>query len=369
LNIAILGTKGIPNNYGGFEQFAEYLSTGLVNRGHNVTVYSPHYHPFSLQQFDGVTIKKIYSPEKGIGAAANFLYDYLCLKDALFQKFDIIYEAGYHSVALAYKLLQIKSLTSPIVITNMDGLEWKRSKWNFLTKLLIKRLEKIAVHHSHYLISDNIGIQQYYKETFNQDSFFLPYGATLVETFEEDHIKKFDLKPASYFLAIARLEPENNLELILDGYLLSRQEHSLCIIGNTHSSYGRLLVKKYGNKNIRFLGAIYNKPVLDALRHFSQIYWHGHSVGGTNPSLLEAMACQCFIVAHNNIFNKSVLEEKALYFSSPEEASHIMDKAHFLRKNFYANFTPANNEKIEKIYSWDIVISKHESLFKKFITV
>ena len=95
MKIAILGTRGIPNNYGGFEQFAEHLSIGLVQKGHDVTVYNPHFHPYNIPEFKGVTIIKIESPEKKLGSAGNFIYDYRCLKDAMYKKFDIIYEAGY----------------------------------------------------------------------------------------------------------------------------------------------------------------------------------------------------------------------------------------------------------------------------------
>jgi glycosyltransferase involved in cell wall biosynthesis len=363
LKIAILGTKGIPNNYGGFEQFAEYLSKGLAKKGHTVTVYNPHFHPYSNPEFEGVKIKKVYSPEKYMGAAANFLYDYWCLKDALNDNNDLIYEAGYHSVAPSYLLLNIKNKRAPIVITNMDGLEWKRSKWNFLTRALIKKLEKIAVKNSHYLIADNIGIQQYYKDSFAKESFFLPYGATLVEAFEHRHLSSFGLQQAGYSLAIARLEPENNLELILEGYLLSNQDHPLCIVGNFESRYGDFLVKKYRSDKIHFLGAIYNKSVLDSLRYFSAIYWHGHTVGGTNPSLLEAMACQCFIAAHNNSFNKSVLENNGLYFSSAKEVAELFNKVSILRDTHYANFAAANITKIRSTYDWSIIISTHERLF------
>lgn len=365
MKIAILGTKGIPNNYGGFEQFAEYLSKGLVQKGHEVTVYNPHYHPYTEARYEGVTIKRVYSPEKYLGSAANFLYDYLCLKDALRQGYDVIYEAGYHSVAVSYILLKIKSLSHPIIITNMDGLEWMRSKWNYFTKLLIKRLEKIVVDNSHYLISDNLGIQQYYRDRFKRESFFLPYGANLMDTFNPEDLRLHNLEPFGYYLIIARLEPENNIELMLDGFLSSKKKNPVCIVGNTNSRYGQFLIKKYKSNHIRFLGAIYNKLVLDSIRHFSQIYFHGHSVGGTNPSLLEAMACQCFIFAHDNQFNKSVLGKSALFFLSIESIKSLLQQESTLRTFHHDNFNQQNRAKILGTYNWDMVISEHENLFKK----
>lgn len=367
MKIAILGTKGIPNNYGGFEQFAEYLSKGLVKKGHDVTVYNPHFHQYRETHFEGVTVKRVYSPEKYLGSAANFLYDYLCLKDALSEKYDIVYEAGYHSVALAYLLLGIKKRKRPIIVTNMDGLEWMRSKWSFMTKKLIKRLEKTAVNNSHFLISDNIGIQKYYEDSFRKESFFLPYGADIVENFDRQYLEAYSLRPSKYHLLIARLEPENNLEMIFDGYLQSNPQHPICVVGNTSSRYGQYLTKKYDNLSIRFLGAIYNKPALDSLRHFSEIYFHGHSVGGTNPSLLEAMACQCFILAHENPFNKSVLGENAVYFHSSEDLKAVLQDEKLLRRGHWEIFARANTAKIKNVYNWDFVVDQHEDLFRKLI--
>ena len=137
MKIAILGTRGIPNNYGGFEQFAEYISIGLVKKGHDVTVYNPSFHPYKETKFKGVNIIKAYSPEEKLGSMGNFIYDYNCLKDAKQRNFDIIYEAGYATCSPFFYLLKSKKSK---LITNMDGIEWKRSKWNFLTKKLMKFL-------------------------------------------------------------------------------------------------------------------------------------------------------------------------------------------------------------------------------------
>ncbi|HTF29450.1 MAG TPA: DUF1972 domain-containing protein, partial [Flavitalea sp.] len=294
-------------------------------------------------------------------------YDYLCLKDALTQGYDLIYEAGYHSVAPSYAILNIKDKARPLIITNMDGLEWMRSKWNYLTRKLIRKLETIAVNNSHFLISDNLGIQLYYQNTFNKESFFIPYGADLIDEFRPEDLQSTGLVPYGYYLLIARLEPENNIEMILDGYVQSTKILPICIIGNTNSRYGQYLVNKYKDIDIRFLGAIYNKPLLDSLRHFSQIYFHGHSVGGTNPSLLEAMACNCFIVAHDNQFNKSVLQENALYFLDYRNIKVILEQEKTLRSAHFNPFTQGNETKIKNIYNWDSVVTQHELLFEKLI--
>jgi glycosyltransferase involved in cell wall biosynthesis len=286
MKIAILGTKGVPNNYGGFEQFAEYVSVRLTKLGHSVTVYNPHFHPFKENEFSGVKIIRKYSPEKIFGGGiANIIYDHLCLTDALRRDVDIIYEAGYHSVALSYKVLNLKRIRKPIVLTNMDGLEWQRSKWNKLTQRLIEQLEKIAVNQSPHLIADNKGIQQYLKNKYNTESFYLPYGAELIEKFDPTLLSDYNVTTNKYFILIARLEPENNVEPVIAACQDFEHEIPLLVIGNHKTPYGAYLKNKFRNPKIRFLNGIYNKSLLDSLRHFSLAYFHGHSVGGTNPSL------------------------------------------------------------------------------------
>lgn len=362
MKIAILGTRGIPNTYGGFEQFAEYLSVGLVERGHSVTVYNTSFHEYEEDDYEGVSIRKIYSPERQIGAAGNFVYDFLCLKDALKRNFDIIYELGYHSNAPSYYLLKEDS---PVIVTNMDGIEWKRSKWSSFTQKLIRKLEKVAVRKSDYLISDNPAIRDYYLKDFGKDSFYIPYGADVVYGFDENILSRYDVLPKKYFLLIARLEPENNIETILDGFVESGSNDPFLVVGNDKTKYGKLLRKKYEQQNIRFLGGIYEKDNLDNLRHFARIYFHGHAVGGTNPSLLEAMAAQAFIASHDNVFNRAVLGTDAHYFKNSENVCQIIRNSEddVMKKICIKN----NMEKIKNCYSWDRVISDLEDLFLQFL--
>lgn len=364
MKIAILGTKGIPNNYGGYEQFAEYISKKLVERGHSVTVYNPSFHAFHGTELNGVTIITKYSPESWMGGAANFIYDFLCLRDALARDFDIIYEAGYHSVAISFKLLGIRKLIKPVIVTNMDGLEYKRSKWSFLTRQLIRKLEKVAVKESHFMISDNLGIKEHYFYYFEKDSFFIPYGADPVENFDPEHLRSHFLQKFGYCMLVARLEPENNIETVLDGYLMAALQKPFIVVGNHKTPYGNYLRKKYKTDRIQFVGGIYNKNELDSMRHFSLAYFHGHSVGGTNPSLLEAMACESFIIAHENVFNKRVLYDSALYFKNKTDVKTILEEIISLRESKWASFKNKNTERIKTQYNWETIVTQHEDLFK-----
>ena len=358
MKIAILGTRGIPNNYGGFEQCAEYLSVGLVNKGHEVAVYSPHFHPYREDTYKEVKIIKKLSPENLFGSSAsNFIYDYLCFKDAVGKEFDIILELGLITSSLSIVFCNHQG---KIVATNLDGLEWKRAKWNKFIQRLTKKLEKYGVKHSDYLIADNVGIQDYIRQEYNLEAEVISYGAVDISPPNDTYLNQYGITKGTYFLTIARLEPENNLEIIFDGYISSNKKAPYYIIGNHNTTYGKFLKEKYKNKGIIFLGGIFNKIHLDNIRYYSKLYIHGHSVGGTNPALLEAMAAKTLILAHNNQFNKSVLGENAFYFSSSDELSKLFKQDLELKKK---EFTLNNLSKIDRVYRWPIVIDQYEKYF------
>lgn len=368
MKIAFISTRGIPNNYGGFEQFAEYISVGLAKRGHEVTVYSPNFHPYKENVYKNVRVKHVYSPEKWMGnSTGSFIYDFISLRDALkHEKFDIIYVAGYTSIIPAYIGFNIKKRRSPIFITNMDGLENKRSKFGPTIRLFLNWEEKMAVKYSHYLIADNMGIHDYYKEKYGKESKFLAYGADIHTDFNAEYLKEFGLKPGNYYILIARLEPENNIVMAIEGYLHSKESQSkpLIIVGKTNTPHGRQLKDRYNKRrNVRFVDGIYDFSKLDSLRHFSCAYFHGHSVGGTNPSLLEAMAAGCFVFAHDNIFNRAVLKDNALYYHSAEKITEYLNNINELSDTNKAVFINNNIKVIKNEYSWEHLIDEHEKYF------
>ena len=360
MKIAILGTRGIPNNYGGFEQCAEYLSLGLVENGYDVTVYSADYHPYNKNQFKGVNIIKKWCPENKIGSAAHFIYDFLCLKDALKKDFDVIFELGYQSAAISFVLLSIKD---SVIVTNMDGLEWKRAKWSPFVKKITKWFERIAAKHSTFLISDNKGIQDYLKQKYNVESSFIPYGADEASP-DQAFIKYYNVKPFSYFLLIARLEPENNIDIILNGYVKSKIDFPFIVVGDTETAYGNFLTDKYKDSGVVFLGSIFNKEHLDSLRGFAQCYFHGHSVGGTNPALLEAMAAKAFIFAHDNAFNRDVLEQNAFFFNNVQEIKEMLLNFNNLAIK-RVQMIDNNIKKIKNKYSHKHIIEQYINLIKE----
>lgn len=322
MKIAIIGTRGIPNHYGGFEQFAEYLSTYLVKKNCEVYVYNSSSHPYQEKVFKGVHIIHCKDPENKMGTVGQFIYDLNCILDSRNRDLDIVLQLGYTSSSIWSSFFPKK----PLVITNMDGLEWKRSKYSFLVKLFLKFAERLAANKSDFLISDSQGIKEYIDKKYKKNSKYIAYGSNIVDDVDETYLEKYNLEKLNYNMLIARIEPENNVETILDGVVLSETLTKFIVIGDfTKNKFGKDLKDKYKNQqNIIFLNSIYNLKALNTLRHFCNLYFHGHSVGGTNPSLLEAMGSGNLIVAHNNIFNKAVLREDAYYFYTPEDVSFYL---------------------------------------------
>ena len=357
MNIGILGTRGIPNAYGGFEQFAQYLAKGLVEKGHIVFVYNSSSHPYQESTWNGIQIVHCNDPENRIGTAGQFIYDYNCLQDARKRDFDIVLQLGYTSSSVWYRFWPKKAIN----IVNMDGLEWKRAKYNNLTQKFLQWAEGLAARQGDVLIADSIGIKEYIQTKYQKEAVYIPYGADIPESFSNSYLSDLRLQANQYYLLIARMEPENNIEMIIRGYLESDQSRPLILIGSTQNKYGQFLLKKYSSEFIQFPGAIYDQSVINALRHFSSIYFHGHSVGGTNPSLLEAMACGCNIVAHENVFNKTILADDANYFLWADDIKNIIN--HPSHQDAISQYRENNIEKIKTTYSWEKIISDYETIF------
>lgn len=353
MKIAILGTRGIPNYYGGFEQFAEFFSVYLVQKGHEVFCYNSHNHKFQDNTFNGVNIIHQHDPEYKLGTFGQFIYDYNCIMDARKRNFDIILQLGYTSNSVWFFLLPKK----PIIITNMDGIEWKRSKYNRPVQQFLRFAERLAAISSDYLVSDSLGIQSFLKKRYKKDSTYIAYGAYPFNNPNETILEEYRVEKENFNMIMARFEPENNLQMVLDGVVKSNDLTPMLVIGNHNTKYGEYLKNRYKNsKAIRFMGAIYNLEHLNNLRYFSKLYFHGHSVGGTNPSLLEAMASRALILAHNNDFNFGILKENGYYFSNAEEVKKLLltikknDNLQFIQNNFEAIVNEFNWEKINGAY-------------------
>jgi len=356
LRIAILGTRGIPNNYGGFEHISEYVSEGLVKRGYEVTVYSSHKHPYQESTWNGVEIRHCYDPEYLIGTSGQFVYDLNCLLDARKQRFDVILIMGYTSSSIWGKLYPPDST----IITNMDGLEWRRTKYSRPVQRFLRYAEKLAVRYSQFYISDSLVIKSYLGEKYNINSRYIPYGADLFSEEEREQVETGQALKEDYFLLMARMEPENNIETILEGFNNSNSQRKFKVLGDTSNRFGKFITHKFKNDGrIEFKGSIYDTAKVRSLQNNSYLYFHGHSVGGTNPSLLEAMASEALIAAHNNPFNKSVLNADAFYFSDAKEVRSIVETVQ--RKGPEKTMVSNNLHKIKYQFNWEKIIDEYEA--------
>jgi glycosyltransferase involved in cell wall biosynthesis len=360
LSIAILGTRGIPNHYGGYEQAATFLSAGLVEKGNRVTVYNSHNHPYRDKTWKGVDIMHCYDPEYKTGTTGQFIYDLNCIRHARKKNYDVLLLMGYTSSSVWGRFYPKKTL----IISNMDGLEWQRSKYSAPVRRYLRYAENLAVKYSDFYIADALGIQDYLREKYNITSRYIPYGAEVYKNESTDVLDNYEVTAYNYYLLVARIEPENNIETILDGFLASGSEKQFLLIGNINNKYSKKIQKKYsGSNKIRFIGALFDEQKLHSLKVFSGLYFHGHSVGGTNPSLLEAMASRAVIVAHDNPFNRAVLDADARYFSSSPVIRDII--MNFTRDEISEQMIRNNLEKIKKYYNWQTIINQYESFIRE----
>lgn len=352
LSIGIIGTRGIPNQYGGYEAAVQELAPRLVKKGHNVTVYCSSLQRFREKEWNGV--KLIYSsdPENRLGSFGQFIYDLRSNIKSRKLKHDVIFHMGYTSDSIWYWLWD----KNAIHITNMDGMEWMRSKYSDRVRKFLKIAERLAAQKSNLLIADSIGIKDYLIENYQTPVHYIAYGVSIPESFDVNLLKGYNVEPKKYDLIIARMVPENNIEVAIDAKIRSANDHPLLIFGNKNELWNDLNLKYKINTKIQFVDSNYDRATMDSLRYYSRYYIHGHSVGGTNPSLLEAMAAQCNIIAHDNIFNRDVLEKGGYYFKSSDDIMNIFDHKQSDNKDVIVT----NLLRLKNYFNWDEICNKYE---------
>jgi glycosyltransferase involved in cell wall biosynthesis len=361
MKIGVLGCRGVPNFYGGFEQFAAKITPELVERGHEVWVYSTHNHAYKSLQWKGVNIIRCYDPENKTGAAGQFIYDLNCILDSRKRNFDILLQLGYTSSSVWHRLLP----KNTIIVTNMDGMEWQRKKYSKMVRRFLKHAEQWAVKSSHMLIADAEPIRDYLLSTYGIASTFIPYGAEIFDDPNPEILTRLKLKPGNYFLVIARLQPDNHIEEIINGVINSKQTLPIVVVGNYQNPFGNQLRKRFKEEQVIFTGSIFDEALLNNLRYHCKLYFHGHSAGGTNPSLLEAMAANALICAHNNVFNRSVLGRNAFYFDTSEDIANLLNEQSKILHT--KTLKKENLDIIKQKYSWKHIIDVYVILFEKSI--
>jgi glycosyltransferase involved in cell wall biosynthesis len=355
--VAIIGTRGIPNSYGGFEYFAEHLSVSLVNKGYQVLVLEPTKALVKLENYQGVVRIPIKVSKLFPHAIRKIIYGCKSLKKAKRINADAIICCGY-TPALFF-IFYSKSFRKKIIV-NLDGIEWKRAKWNFVGKLFLRLTEYLSVKWSGKLVADNKGIKDYILKKHGEETELIAYGVNIpTKKPEVGPLTAKGLTPNNYGLTVARIEPENQIELIIKSFITAGK--TLVIVGGLCNRYAKTLHNIYSNlPNVVFWGAEYNSDNLLSLRSHANLYVHGHTVGGTNPSLLEAMACGCKIAAHNNMFNHHTLDNTGLFFDNERQLSDLIEN-YWNKTESWG--TDAKLRAAEQ-YSWEVVTNKYIGLIE-----
>lgn len=365
MKIAILGSRGVPVNYGGFETFAEKISTGLVKRGHEVAVYCCKTHSFSNDIiYKGV--KRVIIPTINTTRLEKLIFTILSLIHASFTKTDVVLMLGISASSFCF----LPRLFGKKVAINIDGLEWKRGKWGWFASKYFKFSEMMAGVVCDIVITDSRLIKKYYKKSYGKDSIYIPYGADILNSVPSDGLTRFGLEPNKYILQSCRLEPENNPHLVIEGYQKSKMLLPLIILGDApkgskyKAKLHKMAINSMNSEKIRFLGGIYNETYQQLIAHCA-IYIHAHEVGGTNPSLLEAMGAGQAPLYLDIPFNREVVGEAGFPFQKDPNALASSIDYLLNHPEEIINKSKMAKDIIRERYSWDAVVSQYEILFSK----
>ncbi|MCR9291017.1 DUF1972 domain-containing protein [Saprospiraceae bacterium] len=358
--LAIIGTVGVPAKYGGFETLVHFLVKNL-NKRLDITVYcSKKNYTESERRHTWNGAKLHYLPLNANGLQSIF-YDLWSMIHAL-RYADVLLVLGVSGCVF---LPIIKLFSKKRIIVNIDGLEWRRPKWNWFAKKFLMLSEKIACKYADEIVTDNRILKEYVKIRYSIEGNLIEYGA--------DHTSKMDVTTTSlqdypflqdnYAFKVARIEPENNLHLILKAFS-QLPDQPLVIVGNwNNSAYGQSLKKQYeGAKNIHLLDPIYEANTLNLLRSNCQFYVHGHSAGGTNPSLVEAMYLELPVVAFDVIYNRVTANNQALFFHDLKSLKKLIKniEKHPLKAIGQDMKTFANRR-----YTWGTVSNRYANLVEE----
>jgi glycosyltransferase involved in cell wall biosynthesis len=361
--IAILGSRGIPARYGGFETFAEELAVGLVERGAEVTVFcersngTPAREP--AREHRGVRL--VHVPAPRLGPLRTILFDLGCLWRAR-KGFDVVYMLGYGSALFC----GLPRRSGSEVWINMDGLEWRRRKWGRLARAWLRWNEgrALAVATRVVFDADAVRADVLARRPARADVSVIEYGARPPQTFDPGVLEELVLRPREYYLVVCRIEPENHVLEIVTAFARLATDRTLLVVGNVDGAgeYGRACRQAAGRARVRFLGALFDGTTLDTLRTGSRAVLHGHSVGGTNPSLLEALAAGAPVIAHDNPFNREVLGAEATCFHDTESLIEALRVVEARDAEEHGRLGDEARARVTTYYQWERIVAAYATL-------
>lgn len=365
MKIVMIGDRGIPARYSGFSTLVEETAVRLVEQHEmDVTVYCRRaYFESRPGMYRGVHLR--YLPSPGGKSFESIVHSNLAILDTALRSSDLAFvvDPGNAPFLLPLKLRRI-----PVVL-HTDGLGWMRSKWSPMQQQYYRWSEHVAARLSTALVTDSVAMQRYYQETYGVDSAFIPYGSQVGPPPTDDSLRELKLDRHGYYLVVARLEPENNVDLIIRAYRQSNASRPLVVVGGARyeGPYARSVFALGDNDLVRCVGGIYDAARLNGLYANCYAYLHGHAVGGTNPSLLRAMGAGAACVPIDVVFHREVLGSDGLFFEKSESAlAALIDKLEGDEEEI-ERLRHLGRQRAEVRYNWEAVADGYATLFQRVV--
>ncbi len=361
MKIAILGIRGIPANYGGFETFAEELAPRLVAKGHEVTVYGrSNIIDYDGQYYKGVRL--VVLPTISHKYLDTIAHTFLCAGHALRERYDAILVCNSANAYCSW----IPRLVGTPVAINVDGLEWQRSKWNMLGRWFYLVSEWLSTFMANEVVTDSRGIEKYYLDKFNKTSTFIPYGSPTGTVETTEVLKQYNLEPGDYVLYVSRLEPENNAHLVVKAFEKVKTDMPCVVVGDAPYN-GEYIEKLKSTKDQRiiFTGYVFGQGYRE-LQSNAYFYVQATEVGGTHPALLEGMGHGNCVLANDVPEHREVLAEAGTYFRTDNNGD-LTEKMQYLLDNpdKVKELGEQAAKRIQEHYSWEKVTEDYEALFER----
>jgi len=361
--LRILGTRGVPAAHGGFETFAEHLALYLVERGWRVIVYCQEDGTGPVFEDTWRGVERVRMPVDAPGPKGTILFDWQATRHAAKHR-DLCLTLGYNT-AVFCTLLRLKGVPNLI---NMDGIEWSRAKWGGVAKTWFWMNDWAGCWLGNHLVADHPEIKHHLSTRVNANKVTtIAYGADPLRDMPTGPVHGLGLEPGRYLTLVARPEPENSILEVVQGFSRAPRGVTLTVLGNysADNAYHRA-VKEAASPEVKFVGAIYDKPTVQSLRFHSMAYVHGHQVGGTNPSLVEALGAGNAVIAHDNRFNRWVAGPQAGYFSGADGFATTLD-AVLKDPARLAAMQQASRSRFEECFTWNHILAQYEQLLLQWL--
>ncbi len=362
MKIAIMGIRGIPANYGGFETFIEEMAPRLAGKGHNVTVFGRS----NIIEYDKPLYKDVrirLLPTISHKYFDTVVHTFVCTLRSLFEPYDVVFICNSANALFCF----IPRLTGKSVILNVDGLEWKRKKWNWAGKTFYKLSEILATILPNAIVSDAREVQRYYHKRFHKHSFYIPYGAPKEKIETRKVLHKYQLQPGEYILYVSRMEPENNAHRVVQAFERVKTDKKLVMVGDAPYSKAYIAdLKKSKDPRIIFTGYIFGQGYKELQSH-AYFYIQATEVGGTHPALLEGMGFGNCVLANDVPEHREVLQDTGIYFSRTSNRD-LMKKIQKLcdDPDLVKSYENKVSTRVHHRFSWDQVTRDYERLFDRF---